>query len=197
MATLPNIEGLDELRAALQSVPSALRRRQILRSILAAGGRVFRDEAQRLSPVLKVPVRKRGKVVRKPGTVRNAITVRTSRRDKQKGDVGVFVNVRPAKGASKTRASQRGADSPDDPFYWRWLEFGRKARAGEPARAKVLRIKGTRRGVRARRRLRGVGAIAPMGFLRGAVTKANEAMRRIEAATVRAIKRMNRKGGTK
>jgi len=72
MATIPNIEGLDELREALQGVPTALRRRQILRSILAAGGRVFRDEAQRLSPVLKVPVRKRGKVVRKPGTVRNA-----------------------------------------------------------------------------------------------------------------------------
>jgi hypothetical protein len=50
--------------------------------------------------------------------VRNAISVRTSKRDRREGNVGVFVNVRPAK------AGARGAKSRQDPFYWRWLEFG-------------------------------------------------------------------------
>ena len=53
----------------------------------------------------------------------------------------MFVNVKPAKGARfktttssvlglkvrtkrLTRASQRGAKSPNDPFYWRFLAFG-------------------------------------------------------------------------
>jgi HK97 gp10 family phage protein len=57
---------------------------------------------------------------RKPGTVKQAIRVRTSKADRRAGDVGVFVNVRPAK------AGQRGAKNPNDPFYWRWLEFGTK-----------------------------------------------------------------------
>jgi len=55
---------------------------------------------------------------RTPGTVRKAIAVRTSKLARRKGDVGVFVNVRPAKKGA------RGAKSKTDPFYWRWLEFG-------------------------------------------------------------------------
>lgn len=142
------ITGLDEAVRALKEIVPKLRVRAI-RTALAAGARVYRDEAKRLTPVLSVAVRSRAGVRRNPGTVRNAIRVRTSKQAKRAGDVGVFVNVVPAKGAAfktvkgtallglvktrtrvQTRASKRGANSPTDPFYWRFIEFGtRKMRA--------------------------------------------------------------------
>jgi HK97 gp10 family phage protein len=119
------ITGLQDAVTALRGLVPKLRKKAIL-DALRAGGRVFRDEARRLTPVLAVPVRRRGRVVRKPGTVRRAISVRTSKSARAAGDLGVFVNVRPAK------RSARGAYSPDDPYYWQWLEFGRFGQA--PAR---------------------------------------------------------------
>lgn len=116
------ITGLRDVAAALRSLAPRLRKRAILNA-LRAGGRVFRDEARRLTPSLAVPVRRRGRVVRKPGTVRRALSVRTSKSAAAGGNLGVFVNVRPAK------RGQRGTYNPDDPFYWRWLEFGRVGRA--------------------------------------------------------------------
>ena len=112
------VGGMDDVVAALRSIPDKLRRRA-LRNALAAGGRVFRDEARRLTPVLRAPVyMANGMIRRAPGTVRKAISVRTSKQARRRGDVGVFINVRPAKGAL------RGTNKPFDPYYWRWLEFG-------------------------------------------------------------------------
>ena len=142
------VEGLAELREALLSLPAKLRR-QALRTALAAGARAFRDEARRLAPVLSAPVIRKGKVIRNPGTLRKAISVRTSKVARANGDVGVFVNVKPAPGAKfkttkknflglrykvreQTRLSQRGADSPTDPYYWRWQEFGTKNMPARP-----------------------------------------------------------------
>ena len=118
------IEGMDEFKRKLAEVPKAMRKR-VLRNALAAAAREVRDVAKRNAPVmtlgtsLKVPYRK-------PGTVRDAIRVRTSKADRKAGDVGVFVNVRPAK------AANRGAKNPNDPFYWRWLEFGTRKMAARP-----------------------------------------------------------------
>lgn len=53
----------------------------------------------------------------------------------------MFINVRPAAGAKYKRsggvrtfvkASQRGAKSPNDPFYWRFLEFGTSKMRARP-----------------------------------------------------------------
>lgn len=112
------LQGIDECSRALQALAPKLRQRA-LRNSLAAGARVYRDEARRLTPVLAVAVKRKGGALRrKPGTVRGAIAVRTSKQARRAGNVGVFVNVRPAK------FSDRGANKPNDPFYWRWLEFG-------------------------------------------------------------------------
>lgn len=117
------IEGMDQLRQALRGLPDKLRRRA-LRNALAAGARVVRDVARSRSPILRTSTYsgasalRRG--VRAVGTVRSNITVRTSKAARRAGDVGVFVNVRPARG------SARGANKPTDPFYWRFLEFGTK-----------------------------------------------------------------------
>lgn len=126
--------GLPDLRAALAGIVPKLRVRA-LRIALAAGGRVVRDHARRHAPVLRGSTHNR-----QPGTVRKAITVRTSKLARREGNVGVFINVKPLPGAKyKTtkgplggkrrvmvRASQRGANNPRDPFYWKFLEFGTK-----------------------------------------------------------------------
>jgi HK97 gp10 family phage protein len=109
------IKGIPDFKAKLQEIPKALRRR-VLRNALAAGARTVRDEARRLAPVLRAG--DLSAPYRTPGTVRKAISVRTSKVARRAGDVGVFVNVRPA------RAGNRGAKNPKDPFYWRFLEFG-------------------------------------------------------------------------
>ena len=133
------VTGIPDLRAALAGIVPKLRVRA-LRNALAAGARVVQKAARSATPVINaasLPVRLG---YRKPGTVRKAISVRTSRMAKAAGNVGVFVNVRPAKGAKykttrsalglkvrrQTRASARGAKSPLDPYYWRFLAFGTK-----------------------------------------------------------------------
>lgn len=118
------IEGLDELKRKLAEIPRAMRKR-VLRNALAAGAREVRDVAKRNAPVMTLGT-SLSAPYRKPGTVKQAIRVRTSKADRKAGDVGVFVNVKPAK------AGQRGAKSPNDPFYWRWLEFGTRKMAARP-----------------------------------------------------------------
>lgn len=136
------VKGIPELKAALASIVPKLRR-QAIRTALAAGARVVRDAARRRAPVLSPSMRT---PYREPGTVRRAIVVRTSKLARRKGDVGVFVNVKPLPGAKyktvrgllggKRRvlasASQRSAKNPKDPFYWRFLEFGTKFMAARP-----------------------------------------------------------------
>lgn len=131
------VTGLPDLREALRGVVPKLRVRA-LRNALAAGARVVQRAARAATPVISQAAPMVRKGYRKPGTVREAISVRTSKVARRAGDVGVFVNVKPAKGARyktqrhvfgiKTRrlvrASQRGAKSHVDPFYWRFLEFG-------------------------------------------------------------------------
>jgi HK97 gp10 family phage protein len=121
------IEGLDAAIATLRGLPDKLRKRA-LRNALAAGARIVRDAAKRATPVLSASDPAVRKGWRKPGTLKKAITVRTSKAARRAGNVGVFVNVRPAKGAKfsggkQVRASQRGAKNPNDPFYWRFVNW--------------------------------------------------------------------------
>lgn len=142
------IQGLPDLRAALGSIPAKLRVRA-LRNALTAGARVVRDAARRSTPVLKLSTvsgsaaYRRG--IRKPGTVKNAISVRTSKLARKKGDVGVFVNVRPAKSGA------RGAKSPTDPFYWRWLNWGWNPNNGARSRGERTARRQQRRALNAQR----------------------------------------------
>lgn len=134
------VTGIPDLREALRGIVPKLRVRA-LRNALAAGARVVQGAARSATPVISASALAVRKGYRKPGTVRKAISVRTSKTARAAGNVGVFVNVRPAKGARfktttsnllglkirtkrLTRASQRGAKSPNDPFYWRFVAFG-------------------------------------------------------------------------
>lgn len=155
------IEGLDHLKAQLQALPKAMRVR-VLRNSLAAGARIVQREAKRNAPVLAQALKS---PYRKPGTVQKAISVRTSKAARRAGDVGVFVNVKPAK------PGHRGAKSPNDPFYWRWAEFG-----WTPA------TKGVTKAQRRRDNKAGVAKkIAGRKFLTNAARKLPEALRAFEA----------------
>lgn len=114
-------KGFEDLKDALLNLAPLLRRKRGTRA-MAKGAEVVRDEAKRpgVVPVLARPLYRRGQLWRKPGTVRDAISIRVSKDVRANGDVGVFVNVKPAKG------SDRGANSPNDPFYWRFLHFKTK-----------------------------------------------------------------------
>lgn len=118
------VRGLEDFKRAAVAIPAALRKR-VLRNALAAGARLVRDEARRNAPVLSLGNQLKAPY-RKPGTVRKAIVVRTSKANRRAGDVGVFVNVKPAKKGG------RGAKNPADPFYWRWLEFGTERMRARP-----------------------------------------------------------------
>lgn len=172
-----SVHGVAELVRKLQEIPKAMRRR-VLRNALSSGARLVRDEAKRKAPVLGNPMKA---PYRKPGTVRNAIRVRTSKADRRAGNVGVFVNVKPANKADS------GTKSRNDPYYWRWLEFGRSARAARPMRAPI-------KGVRGRRGSRAVGYIRPFGFLAAGARKFPEALRVIEAAVTKWMAKINSSG---
>lgn len=111
------VTGLPDLKAALAGIAPKLRVRA-LANALRAGAREVQKAARSKAPVINSTAPAVRKGYRKPGTVRQAISVRTSKIARRRGDVGVFVNVRPAKGG------KRGSKSPHDPYYWRWVEFG-------------------------------------------------------------------------
>ena len=121
------ITGLPEMRAALASIPSKLRRRA-LRNALNAGARIVRDAARMNRRTSSAGSPMTGTMLRnyQRGTVAKAINVRTSKIATRAGDVGVFVNVRPLK------RGVAGRHNPSDPFYWRFLEWGTKYMTARP-----------------------------------------------------------------
>lgn len=170
MTTQQTITGSDDLKRALLTLPDKLRRR-LLRNALAAGARVVRNAAQAQAPVLSGQAS-----YRTPGLLRKSIKVRTSKRDRAAGNVGVFVNVKTQKGVL------RGAKSYADPYYWRWIEFGRSAGVTKRKSA----IKG------AKPSFVHVGAIAPAKFLQHGAGQFPVALKAIESGFVKEIAKLNR-----
>jgi HK97 gp10 family phage protein len=138
------VTGLANLKTNLQGLPEKLRRKVLVKA-LKAGAKVVLQAARQAVPVLAT-----ASPYRTPGLVKKRLTVRTSKAARQAGMVGVFVNVKPAEGAKYRttsvrrvaglkiterklkKASQRGAKSKLDPYYWRWLEFGTKKMTARP-----------------------------------------------------------------
>ena len=181
------LNGLQDLRAALLGIAPKLRKRA-LRNALAVGARIVRDEARRRTPTLKASTYygasalRRG--VRAIGTLKKAISVRTSKISTRQGNVGVFVNVRPLKNGS--------AKNPKDPYYWRWQEFGWNPADGRSSKSE-------RRALNKRfASFRAAGNTAKPGadFLRGAVSKQGEALRAFEREIGPQIRKLNQKGAT-
>jgi len=138
------VRGIPEFKAALQRLRLDLQRK-LLRQALAEGARAVRDEGRGRAPVLNTSSLKVRKGYRTAGQVRKSIVVRTSKIARRSGDVGVFVNVRPAKRGA------RGAKNPMDPFYWRFLEFGTKHMKARPFLNPAARKLGDALGIITRR----------------------------------------------
>lgn len=126
------LNGLDELKSAMKSLPDKIRKRAVFKALLAAG-RVVRDEARKKVLVLTEPAK-----YRRPGVLKRAISVRRSKIAARSRMQGVFINIRPLQSVlKKTKSVTKrsalgavGAKNPNDPFYWRFVEFGtRKMRA--------------------------------------------------------------------
>ena len=188
MAADPNIvsfklEGLDQLMRSLRDVPNNLRKKALTKALRAAG-KVVLDEARARAPVLKTAT-----PYRRAGTVKKAIKIRVSKMDKRQGNVGVFINVKPLTkaqiGKFKATAGKKasGATNPNDPYYWRWLEFGHKivprSSKGNPTTLK-------------QRRMAATGRVAARPFLRPAADKLEEAKRVFERTVLPEIAALNK-----
>jgi len=168
--TRVKIEGVQAFTMKMASLPEAIRK-GVLRKLMREAMQVVRDDARSKAPVLARPVLSgSGAPRRLPGTVRKAISVRTSKVEAKAGNVGVFVNVRPLPGNVYRKAgaarvlvkkSSRGADNPRDPYYWRWIEFGTKVR--KTRKGKLL------------------GAVGAYRFLQGAADKIKAAADKLQA----------------
>jgi HK97 gp10 family phage protein len=138
MAFDVKLEGVEELRRAMESAAKSIRTKAV-RSALREAGKVIQASAKVAAPVLRVPTK-----TRTPGTVRKNIAVRASKFARSAGNEGVFVNVRPI-GNSKARVGKlgkAGATNPNDPFYWRFLEFGTKKMRARPFLTPAVDSKG-------------------------------------------------------
>ena len=126
------VRGLTELMAGLNALPADLSKNAAFQALNAAARQV-REEAKRRAPVLKVAARGR-----KPGTMRAAIRASRSRLSKPaQGWHEVIVRVKPLTGKQraaykKATGNVRGADNPNDPYYWWWVEFGTQKMAARP-----------------------------------------------------------------
>ena len=130
------LEGVDALNKALADATKQIRTKAV-RSALRKAGQVISKEAKQAAPVLSAPTK-----TRKPGTVKKAIAVRASKFARQAGNEGVFINVRPLRGSRQKALGKAGAKNPNDPFYWRFLEFGTVKMKARPFLSPAAESKG-------------------------------------------------------
>jgi hypothetical protein len=117
------LKGLDAFIAKMAELPKALARKA-LRPSLLAGAYVAQKATVEAAPRLAKPVYRKGKLIRTPGLLKSRIKVRTSKEATREGNIGVFVNVKPA------APGERGKYSPLDPFYWKFVTFRTKKNSG-------------------------------------------------------------------
>lgn len=130
------LEGIDELARVMDQLPKKIRQKAV-RGALREAGKVIQSAARLAAPVLQAPT-----ATRKPGTVKRAISVRASKFARQKGMEGVFVSVRPLRGARTKRLGRAGAKNPNDPYYWHFLEFGTRKMSARPFMRPAANSKG-------------------------------------------------------
>jgi len=130
------LNGIDELNRRLAELPEKLRGRATQNALRKAAQVISKDAK------LRAPVLKKATKFRKPGTLKKAISVRNSKNAKREGNIGVFVGVRPLKGARQKKLGKAGANNPNDPFYWRFQEFGTSKNRKAPFLVPAANTKG-------------------------------------------------------
>lgn len=195
------IEGVDELIDTLRALPDVLRRR-VLAGALRDGARIIQRLAKANAPVLQGRAR-----YRKPGTLRDAIAVRNSKEARKRGDVGVFVGVRPLRGKARTaKFGAAGSKNPNDPYYWWWQEFGWSPKGAwdewfassnrqSLGRSRVFRRRVARVGFQKVPGKRFLSMAAQVGGQQAINTAVRRTVPQIERLTVSRIKRLERAVG--
>ena len=131
------LEGVEQLKVALAGASEKIRK-QAVRGALREAGKVIQGAARATAPVLAVPTKRRAS-----GTVKRNIVVRASKFARRAGDEGVYINVRGIRGRARVaRLGRAGANNPNDPFYWRFLEFGTRKMAARKFLANAAGAKG-------------------------------------------------------
>lgn len=160
------LEGIDELKRALADVSKQIRTKAV-RGALRQAGNIIKKQAQSNAPILKSPAPNR-----KPGTIRRSITVRASKFARRNKDEGVYISVRPLRGSRQKRLGKAGANNPNDPFYWRFLEFGTKAYVIKPTKGRRF----LKFGVRFAKSVKHPGIAAQRFMTRAAEQRGKEAI---------------------
>lgn len=115
------LTGIDDLKRAVDALRNDLRKK-VVRGALRDAAKPIVAAAKANAPVLRKATK-----YRTPGLLRKSIVVRSSKVfNGRNGELGVYISVRGKKGA------RRGARSADDPFYWRFSEFGTRKMAKRP-----------------------------------------------------------------
>ena len=122
------VTGLKELGQALENLGRKTKNKLGIKA-MRKGGAIIRDQAKANAPLLKeqVPYRKRG-------TLKKAIIL--SAKVNKSGKVRTKIYVRKLKEGKieefKTRTGKSGAYNPNDPFCWRFVEFGTSKMPAQP-----------------------------------------------------------------
>jgi HK97 gp10 family phage protein len=110
------LKGFKELADAMREMPERVAQ-NALRSAVAAGATVIREEARKLAPV-------------DTGEMRRDILVKRERGNRSNPMVATYsVFVRSGK---KSRLAGKKRDVQRDSFYWRFVEFGTAKMAAQP-----------------------------------------------------------------
>lgn len=128
------IEGLDELRVALQELPVKLQEKTLAAAVVK-GARVVLARARKLVPVMDASDATPALLKRRtPGLLRRML--RVTRGVRRNTEAAAFVSVRrPSTKAVmrfKRETGRKSAENPNDPFYWSILEFGKSTRTARP-----------------------------------------------------------------
>lgn len=122
------VTGLKELGQRLNALERKAKNRIAVKA-MRRGGVIIRDQARANAPLLKekVPHRKRG-------TLKKNIIAST--KPQKDGSVRTIIFVRSLKNSKiiefKGKTGKSGAYNPNDPFYWRFVEFGTSKMPAQP-----------------------------------------------------------------
>lgn len=122
------VTGLKELGQALENLGRKTKNKLGAKA-MRKGGTIIRDQARANAPMLKekVPHRKRG-------TLKKHIVAST--KPQKDGSIRTIIFVRQLKTSKvlefKGKTGKSGAYNPNDPFYWRFVEFGTSKMPAQP-----------------------------------------------------------------
>jgi len=108
MADNVELKGLDNLENALKSLEKKMRTKEVF-TMISKGAEVVKAEIKKNAPVMRGGSKKNKTKTRSAGLVRRSVSIRRSSIDRRQKNIGVFVNVKPAKKENRGSVISMGA----------------------------------------------------------------------------------------